>query len=303
MTLTGVLTGNLTLDAATGPWLFGGGGTLKDSQLVSTAAVIVNGTFALDNVSIASGTEVQVQTNNAQLAVRNGLTIDGRLSVGSATIAGIVSMGNTQTIAGSGEIVFSAAVGNTVSTSTTGLTTTYGPNLTLRGKEVTFSGNGNTSHVFQGLVQPDVAGGVFTLNSNVTAAAFSGRIEPLNGSSLVMNGGALTNNAQVVVTAGNTVRLTPSGAHINNGTITATGGALTVGGQLNNLGSISVSNTAVTLAGSLTQFALGSATPSLVKDLYENRWNGDVNGSAHWQPDPRCGYRPVVVRCWWHAER
>ncbi len=259
--VVGTLTGNVTLDTSTGPWLFGGSGTLKDSQLISNTPIVVNNTFALDNVTIASGTELQVQTGGASLAVRNGLTVNGRLAVGSATTSGTVSLGNTQTIAGSGEIVFGSAVGNAVSTSTTGLANTFGPNLALRGKNVTFSSNGNTNYIFQGLIQPDVAAGVFTFNANVTTAAFSGRVEPINGSSLVFNGGALTNNGQVIATAGNTVRLTPTGAHINNGSISSTGGSLTIGGQLNNLGTISVSNTDVMLAGSLTQFALGSATP------------------------------------------
>ncbi len=101
-----------------------------------------------------------------------------------------------------------------------------------------------------------------SLAGNVSSATLSGRIEPLNGSSLNYSGGTFTNNGQVVVTATNTVRLTSTGAHVNNGSITATGGALTIGGQLNNLGSIAVSNTSVTLAGSLTQFALGSASPA-----------------------------------------
>ncbi len=260
VSLVGILTGNLTLDTATGPWLFGGNGTLKDSQLVSNTPVIVASNFTLDNVTIASGTDLQVLTGGGALSVRNGLTVNGRLSVGSATTAGIVSLTTTQTIAGSGEIVFSAATANIVSTPTSGLTFTYGPNLTLRGKNVTFGGSSN--YVFQGLVQPDVSGGLFEFGIGVSSATLSGRIEPLNGSSLNYSGGTFTNNGQVVVTATNTVRLTSTGAHVNNGSITATGGALTIGGQLNNLGSIAVSNTSVTLAGSLTQFALGSASPA-----------------------------------------
>ncbi len=152
VSLVGILTGNLTLDTATGPWLFGGNGTLKDSQLVSNTPVIVASNFTLDNVTIASGTDLQVLTGGGALSVRNGLTVNGRLSVGSATTAGIVSLTTTQTIAGSGEIVFSAATANIVSTPTSGLTFTYGPNLTLRGKNVTFGGSSN--YVFQGLVQP-----------------------------------------------------------------------------------------------------------------------------------------------------
>ncbi len=118
VTLTGILTGNLTLDTATGPWLFGGNGTLKDSQLVSNTPVIVASNFTLDNVTIASGTDLQVLTGGGALSVRNGLTVNGRLSVGSATTAGIVSLATTQTISGSGEIVFSAATANIVSTPT-----------------------------------------------------------------------------------------------------------------------------------------------------------------------------------------
>ncbi len=161
VTLTGILTGNLTLDTATGPWLFGGNGTLKDSQLVSNTPVIVASNFTLDNVTIASGTDLQVLTGGGALSVRNGLTVNGRLSVGSATTSGVVSLTTTQTIAGSGEIVFSAATANIVSTPTSGLTFTYGPNLTLRGKNVAFGGSSN--YVFQGLVQPDVVGALLSL--------------------------------------------------------------------------------------------------------------------------------------------
>ncbi len=53
-----------------------------------------------------------------------------------------------------------------------------------------------------------------SFTGNVLSATLSGRIEPLNGSSLTYSGGTFTNNGQVVVTATNTVRLTSTGAHV-----------------------------------------------------------------------------------------
>ncbi len=241
-----------------------GGGTLKDSVLVSSSPVTVTGSFNFDNVTIASGTEVINQAGGSSLVVRNGLVIDGRLSVGTAASSTTVAFASTQTIGGTGDIVFSSAASNLMTVNTSGLTVTFGTALKLRGKNVSFSGaasaGNTTNYVFQGLIQPDVAAGVFSFDARITATQLTGRIEPINGSTVNYFASTLptTDRSSVALpTRSSSIHATP---FPNTSSITTTGGSLTLS-NLSNTGTISVTNTAVTLSGALTQAAIGSATP------------------------------------------
>ncbi len=122
---------------------------------------------------------------------------------------------------------------------TSGLTVTFGTALKLRGKNVGFSGaasaGNTTNYVFQGLIQPDVAAGVFSFDARITATQLTGRIEPINGSTVNYFGLNFTNNGQVIGSATNTVIINPRDSFPNTSSITTTGGSLTLS-NLSNTG-------------------------------------------------------------------
>ena len=157
----------------------------------------------------------------------------GELRMGLGTTASTLTLGGTQTIGGSGAIVFGDNTSNSITTDATDYIVTFGSNLTLRGKSGQFAWSGATvSYVFRGLVQPDVAGGMPTITGSTVL--YQGRIEPLNGA------------------------------------------AITLTGNWSNTGTIKVTNSTTTLAGSFTQFGLGSASP-VVGQGTSTRSGGTVN--------------------------
>ncbi len=272
--LTGTLTGNLTLNAATGAWTYGGGGRLKDGTLATDTPFVWAGAFTLDNYVISTGSVMrQISNGSSRLTIVNGLTINGELQMGLGTTFGSAEFGSSQTIGGTGAIVFGDNTSNTFTTTTSGFTVTFGANLTLRGKSGRLTYGSGVNYILQGLVQPNVAGGVLTIES--TTLSNTGRIEPINGSTVNISLGTFTNNGPINVSSSNGVSILPA-SFTNTTAITATGGTLTLGGAWSNTGSISVTSTSVTLAGSFTQYGMGAAAPAIGQGTF-TRSGGTVN--------------------------
>ena len=93
--LTGVLTGDLSLDATTGSWNLSGG-TLQDGTLTeSGGAELVIESGSLSGVTV-DGTLDLSQVNNANVTVYNGLVLNGTMLLGNAieTTYGTITSGN-----------------------------------------------------------------------------------------------------------------------------------------------------------------------------------------------------------------
>ncbi len=277
--LVGTITGNLTLDAVTGAWSFGGGGRMVNGLLKSSSIVVQNGNFTLDHVTIDATTTFQTAASVFITTVQNGLTIDGQLLVGGSSDYATIRLTGLQTIDGSGSVLFGGFVssgGSYNSIVTANATITFGPSLKLRGKYVHFDGSGVANYVLQGLTQPDVASGGFYFSPSVSSLRNEGIINPINGTSVTFAGSALTNVGTVTVSSTNAVSLIGTGIFSNTGSIIATGGGLDLGGTWTNTGTISVTNTAVTLGGSFTQFGMGAASPAVGQGTF-TRSGGMVN--------------------------
>jgi hypothetical protein len=267
VTLAGTLIGNLTLDAATGPWTYGGNGTIRNGTISSSSIFTSAGGFTFDNVGIAAGTIVQqVGSGNYTLNVVNGLVVNGEFQLGTSAAYTSVTLGGTQTLGGSGAVIFgdySTGAGTvTTNTGSTPITITFGPSLTIRGRTGTFSGQrSSTNYINEGLIQPNVAGGVISFTTFVASVVNQGTIQPINSTTVTIAGGSFTNEGTILVSSSNAFSITTSN-FTNTNSITATGGSLTLGGTWSNTGNISVANTTVTLAGAFTQYGMGIATPA-----------------------------------------
>jgi hypothetical protein len=244
VSLTGTLdtTGaTLDLDATTGAMDLSDGGGFKGGTVRSGGAsrlTIVRG--SLDGVTLDC--DLDLAGPGAVCTVSNGLTLDGTATLGGTVNEfGRMDFGETQTLAGSGTVVFGGGANgayNALRVSAAGATLTIGPGITVRGETggigfvQAWGGPPNVGLINQGTISADVSGGNITVN---------GQPFENQGTVRAINGGQVT-----LVNL-----LNRAGA-----SVAATGASLSFSGTWTNAGSISATDSAVTLGGSF-QFLSG----------------------------------------------
>ena len=166
-------TGNtLAITAATGSLtLYGGtilGGTVTATGGAELVATSSGGTLS----GVTVNGPLDLTANGATATVTNGLTLNGTAMLGNAagSTYGTLNFTGTQTLAGTGTVVFGkSASNNALIESTAGATLTIGPLMTVRGSSGTLGG---TSIVNQGTISADDSGGA--AGSFVYDQGFSG---------------------------------------------------------------------------------------------------------------------------------
>ena len=107
------------------------------------------------------------------VTVQDGLTLSGTLTLGamSSNVYGYVSFAGSQTLGGTGTVVFGQDSPNTLLVSDAGTTLTIGSGITVRGQSGAVGynpslglGTTNGSVVNQGTIQADVSGGTITVD-------------------------------------------------------------------------------------------------------------------------------------------
>ncbi len=251
--LTGVLTNTsttLALNAASGSWVLDGGTVLGGTiTTAGGATLVVNGTGTFNGVTMDGTLDVGSSVNAADLTVTNGLVLNGTALVGNPTNinAGYITFGGSQTLGGSGTVVFgeNATTYNALRLADGGTTLTIGPGITVEGQNGTigyssaWGGPQNVSVVNQGVISADVSGGTISIEA-----------QPFINEALAQgtNGGSLTINV---------LQNDPSATLIMNGA-----GTLSLSGAWTNAGAINATNVTVDLGGSFTLAALGAFTRS-----------------------------------------
>jgi RHS repeat-associated protein/uncharacterized repeat protein (TIGR01451 family) len=226
------------------------GGTITSSS--EAALIVQSGT--LDGVTVSGVLDVGNSVSAANLAVTNGLVLNGTLQVGSPTTGnyGQVSFAGSQTLGGNGTVVFGInGFYNALQVANADTTLTLGPGITVRGHSGTIGyrsysgGPQNVGVINQGIISADVSSGTIT----ISAEPFSNQ-----GLAQAINGGTLTIN----------------NSWSNSGTLVASGGNLNLGGSFSTagLGAINGTNGAVYLTGILrntnSTLALNGASGSWV---------------------------------------
>lgn len=148
------------LDATTGPWRINGvvnGGTL---DVASPEFLSVGNATYLDGVTVEGTIDM---TQDGALIVRNGLTVNGTLLVGSANHYGSITFDGTQTLSGTGRIIFANSVSPNLfaPSAYTTSTLTIAPTLCFQAGSVSYGGS--TEIVFNNAVQ--ASNGLVLLNS------------------------------------------------------------------------------------------------------------------------------------------
>jgi len=193
----------LALSATTGPWNLSGG-TIVGGTISDTAGAIFslvdggNGPGTLSGVTIAAGSTVNLFTT---VSVTAGLTVNGTLNLGPTTNQfGHLEFDGTQTLGGSGSVVFGSSLANAAQENTdngsTAATLTIGSGLTISGGNGYIDcGNSGDSIVNDGTIT-DANGGTLGLNDltielgQATTGSFTndGTIQTLSAGALRIGG-------------------------------------------------------------------------------------------------------------------
>jgi hypothetical protein len=175
----------LTLDATTGSWNLTGG-VIHEGTYTASGGAGLNFTSSggtLDNVT-ANG-DLDLATNSyTSVTVVNGLTLNGTAWLGNATGTsyGYLYFQGTQTLGGTGEVVFGKSSSNFLSTYDTTFedsdTLTIDPGITVRGSSGRLGDSYNGATIVnQGTILADDSGGAsrFDYDRNTTSYYYNVR--------------------------------------------------------------------------------------------------------------------------------
>lgn len=240
------------------------GGTINTTGTGALVAFVSNANF-LDGVTLAGNLDMATNASSRQTVV-NGLTMaNGRVDVNSNSI---LMLRGTQTVSGTGEIVFgNTGVGNRLDLDGNG-DTTLASGITVRGENGTIGGQllqaGTQTLINEGLVSADVSGGTITITQS--AVTNNSTLEARNGGTLALSS-AVDNSAGTIVADNGTV--SQQAVTITGGSIqTLNGGTLLVNSSSNNfLDGVSVS-------GNIDMSTTNTSRQRVVNGL---TLNGEVN--------------------------
>ncbi|MGN6367592.1 MAG: hypothetical protein ACTHN5_04960 [Phycisphaerae bacterium] len=232
LTLLGTLdnTGStLALTPTTGSLIVTG--TIKNGAISTAggARFIPNGgTFS--NVSLGSDITLTADslyiTNNLSLGAHT-LTLDSTGYYANLFLSG------TETLSGSGTIVFNGSYGSGSYIGISSGTATIAPGLTLK----TGNGNGaiNSSGLLnQGTISAETAGKSFSIGASSFTNA--GTLRAVNGSTLIISANNWSSNGSISADPGSTLILGGSFATASLDNLSTAGANVTITGNLNNAG-------------------------------------------------------------------
>ena len=227
-----------------------------------------SGGGTLNGVTVNGPLDLTATDANAN--VTNGLTLDGTATLGYE--ARLYFSGGSQTLAGTGTVVFNNAIWQGLIADSDGMTLTIGAGITIdggnsqgnEGSAIGYSyglgGGSNTSVVNLGTINANVSGMSIVVIANGSGTfANEGTLSASNGGSLYVNG--LTGNLGSVTLSGSGSSLTVSGP-IGRTTRRSvpSGAALSFGGDWANSAPVTANGATVALTGTWTNSSTISAS-------------------------------------------
>ena len=271
----------IALDGRTGPWdLDAGsisGGTITTAA--GDALVATNsGTNVLSGVTL-DGTLDMASNYAAHVTVTGGLTLDGQVLLGSAdgSDTGYLDFSQSETLSGTGSILFGGSVANFLDIPNSSITLTIGAGLTLHGQSGTIGGGAFVNHA---AITADQGGTIqlngtnWTNDAAITAPQggnflFSGTnwtnqapVTAAQGGTFVFQGTNWTNTGAIQTAASAASGITFNGTFTNTGAVAAAGSMVTFAGTWSNSGPITSGG--VNLSGTWTNTAPITASASTV---------------------------------------
>ena len=214
-------------------------------------------------------------TNFSSFALVNGLTLNSTLMIASGANNTNLTAVGTQTIGGSGTIVFGGTGFDFIQPSAGALT--VGPNITIRsGSGGGTLGSATLSTTNQGTISSQTVGaGIMLVGAPFTN---QGYVQAINGGSLLLNG--LSNAGSIVANAS---VMSFTGSWSNTGSITATNSTVNFGGSFTpaSIGTFTRGGGTVTINGTVTNtgttFDLSAISPTTGSILLNV---GTINGGT-----------------------
>ena len=217
-----------TLTLNSGSWnLLGGtvnGGTI--SELGGSELAVTSSGGTLNGVTVNG--PLDLTATNAYATVTSGLTLNGTATLGS--YAHLNFTGGSQTLGGTGTVIFNNASYEGLITATNNMTLTIGVGITIIG------GNNQGNSTTSGAVIGDSTEWASGTNASVVNL---GTIDAgTSGMSIVVDpNGSFTNQGTMSANNGGTLDLSGTFTTATLGTINCIGGTLNLAGTLNNAGS------------------------------------------------------------------
>jgi hypothetical protein len=219
VTITGTLINTNSTLTISG--VVGVGGTLEGGTVTCTGAGILGG-------GTVSGVTLRDATLAGGLLIANGLTVVGTVRVNCP-----VQCTTTETIGGTGSLIFAGGTHNFEVVD--GITVTLGPSVTIGGQNVNFvPWTHRTAHLInEGTIGPD-AGGQFNIqidmtNRNGTFSAGPGATLEVDSSIIDNSGSTLTLSGTGTISLKLDLQSGPQPATIRGGTVAAANGAKLTG--------------------------------------------------------------------------
>ncbi|MDB5329637.1 MAG: hypothetical protein JWP03_788, partial [Phycisphaerales bacterium] len=236
--------------------VFSIGGTLKSGTLTTQTGAQISG-GVLDGVTISGSFGL---SGNNSITILDGLTLDGTATLGSSGNGGYLIFSGSQTLGGTGSVVFGTASSfNSLVATGTNPVLTIGSGITVSGQTGSIGYNPtlglgtNASVINEGAIQASVTGGTITINSPNNTSNNLGSIVASSGTLALGAPTTLTNNG--TITVGSTGVFSVGGT-LKGGTLTTQAGAQVNGGTLDGVtvsGSFGLSgNNSITILDGLT---------------------------------------------------
>ena len=231
--LTGTLSGNLTLDANTGPWVINGGNIVGVSSanktIVTTSGAnnLTTSTSAtLDNVQLNGA--LSVTSDNANLQIVDDFTLNGTLTLASPFVSfSTASTGQQITSSSTGEFLFTLNDNFAMRQTGSAHTVTFGAGILIDGTggQIGYTSGGVTgTWIFASgsTVSADVSGDTITLVAGNTFTNQTGATWQAVNNGILSVAGAWTNSGTIIANGG-VVTTTNAPTNFSGGTLT--GGA------------------------------------------------------------------------------
>jgi len=184
------------------------GGTLSNATVLASGSgqgLTLSGSGStLSGVTISTGVTIAETTSSLTVAIAGSLTLDGTLDVGNGSVADTFDFLGSQTLGGSGTVVFGASQLNnlTAKAISTPATLTFGSGITVDGGSGKVQGNSATDSIINnGTILSNVSGAGVTLSG----ASVS------NGGTISATGGGNLSIANLQNAAGQTVSIAGGG--------------------------------------------------------------------------------------------
>src|SRR6185437_8697604 len=156
-------------------------GTLADAKIEPGSGgqvlTLTNVGGTLDHVTADANLDLS-QDFNVNVNVTNGLTLNGIATLGSAAFHyGRMYFNGSQTLGGTGSVVFVTSSNNFLFMNSAASTLTIGPSMTVRGQAGSVDGLASSTIVNQGKIEADIPGATIQIQPGGGTFINNGAVE------------------------------------------------------------------------------------------------------------------------------